>query len=83
MQGIAVAGNEDERMTTPSAQVERVARALAIADGKDPDELAWVLNPGGKPFGVCWRDQYVDKAIAAIEAHEAPIVAAPGGGREE
>lgn len=48
--------------------VEKVARALAIADRRDPDAPAWVQYPGGHPFGLCWRDQYGDKARAAIAA---------------
>lgn len=48
--------------------IERVARALATADGKDPDKPAWIRYPGGESFGICWRDQYADKARAAIDA---------------
>lgn len=54
-------------MTATPEKVEQVARVLAIADGKDPDKPAWVRG-AGVTFGLCWRDQYVDKAIAAIEA---------------
>ncbi len=48
--------------------IERVARALAKADGKDPDAPAWVRFPGGHPEGVCWRDQYAGKAKAALDS---------------
>lgn len=50
--------------------VERVARALARADGKDPDAPAWVQGYGDRAvtFGICWRDQYERKARAAINA---------------
>jgi hypothetical protein len=47
---------------------ERVARALAAADGKDPDAPAWVRFPGNQTEGICWRDQYVKKAEAALAA---------------
>lgn len=46
--------------------VEPFARALAIADGKDPDAPAWARFPGGYPEGICWRDQYVTKARAIL-----------------
>lgn len=49
-------------------QIEAVARALAKADGKDPDAQAWARFPGGHPYGICWRDQYAKKAEAAIAA---------------
>lgn len=49
-------------------EVERVARALARADGKDPDQPAW-WSPRNGAFGICWRDQYADKARAAITAY--------------
>lgn len=52
--------------------IEKVARALAIADDKDPDAPAWVRYPGPETFGICWRDQYEDKAKAAIEAMREP-----------
>lgn len=55
--------------------IERVARALAKADGKDPDDFAWVQFAGGKPYGLCWRDRYSDKARAAIEAMREPTLA--------
>jgi hypothetical protein len=48
--------------------IEAVARAIAVADGKDPDAPAWVRYPGAEPFGLCWRDQYQDKARAAHAA---------------
>jgi hypothetical protein len=53
--------------------VERVARALAIADGKNPDAPAWVEGYGNRArtFCICWRDQYSAKAEAAIAAYEA------------
>jgi hypothetical protein len=51
-------------------KVERVARALAIADGKDPDAPAWIRYPGAETYGICWRDQYAKKAEAAIAAME-------------
>ncbi len=50
--------------------VERVARALAKADGKDPDAPAWVRYPGGEAIGLCWRDQYTPNAQAALAAME-------------
>ncbi len=50
--------------------VERVARALAKADGKDPDAPAWVRYPGGEAIGLCWRDQYAPNAQAALTAME-------------
>jgi hypothetical protein len=49
-------------------EVEAVALALAVADGKDPDAPARVRYPGGYPEGICWRDQYCVKARAAIAA---------------
>lgn len=52
---------------------ERVARALAIADGKDPDAPAWVTYPGAHASGICWRDQYGAKARAAIKEHLAAL----------
>lgn len=52
--------------------IEKMARAMAKADGKDPDAPAWVRYPGATPFGVCWRDQYLDKARAALEALREP-----------
>lgn len=51
--------------------VERIARALAKADKKDPDAPAWVRYPGAEPFGICWRDQYADKARACLAEIEA------------
>ncbi len=57
-----------------SKDIERVARALAVADGKDPDAPAWVRYPGGYPEGICWRDQYADKARAAISAITTPPI---------
>jgi hypothetical protein len=51
-----------------SEMVERVARALAKEDGKDPDAPAWVRYPGPEAYGICWRDQYVGKAMSAINA---------------
>jgi hypothetical protein len=52
------------------AEIKAMARALAIADGKDPDAPAWVrgYGPRAETWGVCWRDQYSDKARAAIAA---------------
>lgn len=52
--------------------VEKVARALAAADGKDPDAPAWVRYSGPEGYGLCWRDQYADKARAAIDAMYEP-----------
>lgn len=48
--------------------VEIVARAMAIADGCDPDDPAYVRYPGPTYIGVCWRDKYASKARAAITA---------------
>jgi hypothetical protein len=48
--------------------VEKAARALAVADGKDPDAPAWIRFPSGQTEGICWRDQYAQKARAALEA---------------
>lgn len=50
------------------ACVEAAARALAKADGKDPDAPAWVRFPGAHPSGICWRDQYADKARTALQS---------------
>jgi hypothetical protein len=50
--------------------VEEMARALAIADGKDPDAPAWIRYPDGQPEGLCWRDQYLKKAQAAATIAE-------------
>lgn len=70
------------------AAVEAVARALAKADGKDPDAPAWVEGYGNRQqtWGICWRDQYVKKAEAAIAAMRSaqptgwqPIETAPQG----
>jgi hypothetical protein len=52
--------------------VERVARALAIVDGCNPDDPAFVRYPSATAFGVCWRDKYATKARAAIEAMREP-----------
>ncbi len=49
-------------------KLEQVARAMAIVDGKDPDDPAWIRYPGGHTEGICWRDQYAGKARAAVEA---------------
>lgn len=54
--------------------VERVARALAVSHGKDPDAPAWVQYPGAVPFGLCWRDQYAAAARAAIAAMREPTM---------
>jgi len=51
---------------------ERMARALAKADGKDPDAPAWVRYPGATTFGICWRDQYLDKVDAVLEVLREP-----------
>lgn len=48
--------------------VERVARALAVAAGCNPDDPAFVRYPSGEAFGVCWRDKFEKSARAAIEA---------------
>ncbi len=58
-----------------TSMVERVARALAKADRKDPDAPAWIKYPGPEIYGVCWRDQYADKARAAIAAMREPTKA--------
>lgn len=53
---------------------EKIARALASADGKDPDAPAWVRMPGNETFGICWRDQYsakADKILAIPEIRDA------------
>jgi hypothetical protein len=61
------------RPSTPSEDdVERVARALAKADGKDPDAPAWVRQPGNETFGVCWRDHYSVMARAALATQGDP-----------
>lgn len=62
------------RVDPSRGMVERVARALAIADGKDPDAPAWVRGYGRREqaFGICWRDQYSLKARSAIEAMREP-----------
>lgn len=53
---------------------ERIARALAVADGKDPDLPAWAVTRGGRtyPEGLCWRDQYGSKADAVLDALREP-----------
>lgn len=51
---------------------EKIARALCKADGKNPDAPAWVRFPGAIPEGVCWRDQYADKADAVLDAMREP-----------
>jgi len=65
------------------ALVERVARALAVAEGCNPDDPAYVRFPGAVPFGVCWRDKYAAKARAAIAAIDAarsePLSLGEGG----
>ncbi len=49
--------------------VEIMARAMAIADRKDPDAPAFVSSARPKePWGLCWRDQYADKAECALAA---------------
>lgn len=55
-----------------TSKLEEVARALAKADGKDPDAPAWIQYPRGNTFGICWRDQYTTKARAALEAMRGP-----------
>ena len=63
------------RVSLPAeGDVERVARAIAVADGKDPDAPAWVSFPGPHKFGICWRDQYSKQATAAIAAMSVPVV---------
>ena len=58
-------------MTETTEQMdERRARALAVADGKDPDQPAWIRYPGGHAYGVCWRDQYLEKARAIRKSDE-------------
>jgi hypothetical protein len=59
-------------MTEGMTMIERVARAMAIDAGKDPDAPAWVSFPGAVPSGVCWRDQYSSMARAAIEEMRDP-----------
>lgn len=53
---------------------EKIARALAVADGKDPDLPAWAVSRGGRtyPEGLCWRDQYGSKADAVLDALAEP-----------
>lgn len=55
-----------------SEMVERVARALEVADGCGPDDPAYIRFPGAVSFGLCWRDKYADKARAAIAAMREP-----------
>jgi hypothetical protein len=54
-------------MTSDKTVVEEMARAMAMADGKDPDAPAWAQGYGNRAqtFGICWRDQYADMAQAA------------------
>lgn len=54
--------------------VEKVARALAVADGCDPDGPAYVRYPGPTYIGVFWRDKYATKARVAIEAMRSPTL---------
>ena len=61
--------------------VERVARALAKADGKDPDAPAWIRYPSAETYGICWRDQYAAKAKAAIAAMASTEAASEAIGR--
>lgn len=56
----------------PAAVIERVARAMAVSDGCDPDEPAFVRYPGAVAFGICWRDKYAHRASAAIDAMRIP-----------
>lgn len=51
--------------------VERVARAIDVADGRDPDAPANIRYPGGYPEGVSWKKQ-IPRARAAIEAMREP-----------
>jgi hypothetical protein len=48
--------------------VEALARELATIDGKDPDAPAWIRFPSGMTEGICWRDQYADKAKALLRS---------------
>lgn len=65
----------DAQDALPPSMVERVARAMAVADGCGPDDPAYVRYPGGHAFGLCWRDKYAAKARAAIEAMREPTEA--------
>lgn len=64
---VSILSGDDVGTARSRSLVERVARALATIDGKNPDDFAWVQYPGGRPYGVCWRDQYADKAERLIE----------------
>lgn len=55
-------------MSIPDAIVEKAARAMAVADGRDPDDPAYVQYPGPQYFGKCWRDKYAEKARVALTA---------------
>jgi hypothetical protein len=61
--------------------LERVARAMAIADGKNPDDPRWVRYPGPETYGLCWHG-YKSKAIAAVRALREPNDVMCGVGQE-
>ena len=63
-------------MSIPDEIVEKAARAMAVADGRDPDDPAYVQYPGPQYFGKCWRDKYAEKARAAITAVLPDVTAA-------
>jgi hypothetical protein len=46
--------------------LEKVARALAVQAGCNPDDPAFVRYPSGEAFGVCWRDKFLEPARAAL-----------------
>jgi hypothetical protein len=55
-----------------SEMIERVARALAIADGRDPEGHSIELRDGSLHLGKQW-EAFVPTARAAIEAMQEPM----------
>ena len=47
------------------ALVERVARAICISRGRDPDAPRWIHYPGGYTEGICWHEN-IDAANAVL-----------------
>lgn len=54
------------------AMVERVARAICVSDGRDPDghDIMFICGPNNEPL-PCWHG-YVDLAEAALQASVPP-----------
>lgn len=55
-----------------SEMIERVARALCSADGKDPDALCGIFTCDGEGTVKNWQYHYPFQARRAIEAMREP-----------